>query len=63
MSHDRNKIIILGKEVDYMKQYVKPEITVKEYRVSSDIAELKEYYYQASDEVGVKVSLFVNASV
>jgi len=42
-----------------MKNYVKPEITVKEYRVSEDIASLKEYYYSTGSE-GINVSLFVN---
>lgn len=42
-----------------MIKYVKPEITVKEYRVSEDIATIKEYYYESSsDETAVNVSLF-----
>jgi hypothetical protein len=41
-----------------MKQYVKPEITVKEYRVSEDIATLAEYYYSTGENNGIKVSLF-----
>ena len=47
-----------------MKQYVKPEITVKEYRVSEDIAaNLKEYYYLGKDDKGnnINISLFVNS--
>lgn len=47
-----------------MKKYVKPEITVKEYRVSEDIAAtLKEYYYQADggNDVKINVSLFLNS--
>ena len=45
-----------------MKKYVKPEITVKEYRVSEDIAALKEYYY-SKEESGnsINVSLFLNS--
>lgn len=47
------------KEVEYMKEYVKPEIAVKEYRVSKDIAALKEYYYESgSGESKMNVSLF-----
>ena len=42
-----------------MLKYVKPEITVKEYRVTEDIATIKEYYYQSGDsEAEVNVSLF-----
>ena len=45
-----------------MRQYVKPEITVKEYRVSEDIAALKEYYYETTDTTPIKVSLFVTSA-
>ncbi len=45
-----------------MRQYVKPEITVKEYRVSEDIAALKEYYYETEDVTPINVSLFVATS-
>ena len=45
-----------------MRQYVKPEITVKEYRVSQDIAALKEYYYSTTDEPSITVSLFVSSA-
>jgi len=47
-----------------MKNYVKPEITVKEYRVSENIAKLNEYYYTTTDSNSnsIKVSLFVNTS-
>lgn len=47
-----------------MKEYIKPEITVNEYRVSEDIAALKEYYYtKTDDEKGtMNVSLFVDTS-
>ena len=47
-----------------MKNYVKPEITVKEYRVSKDIAALSEYYYKVNegDPNEITVSLFVNDS-
>lgn len=42
-----------------MLKYVKPEITVKEYRVTEDIATIKEYYYQSGGaEAEVNVSLF-----
>lgn len=47
-----------------MKEYIKPEITVNEYRVSEDIAALKEYYYTKTDEKGtMNVSLFMETSV
>lgn len=47
-----------------MKQYVKPEITVKEYRVSEDIAALREYYYSKTDKSKntINVSLFLNSA-
>lgn len=46
-----------------MKEYVKPEITVKEYRVSKDIAALKEYYYESgSGDNKMNVSLFAVTS-
>lgn len=42
-----------------MKNYVKPEITVKEYRVTKDIADLNEYYYTTGESKNITVSLFV----
>ena len=41
-----------------MKEYIRPEITVKEYTVSVDIASLTEYYYKADEKKNITVSLF-----
>ena len=44
-----------------MKEYEKPTMQIKEYRVSKDIADLAEYYYDAGENDKIRVSLFANA--
>ena len=42
-----------------MKKYIKPSLEVKSFKVSEDIAALKEYYYQNTADQK-KIALFVN---
>ncbi len=43
-----------------MKKYIKPSLEVKSFKVSEDIAALKEYFYTANNNR--KVALFANVT-